>query len=117
MDQKNEEVWLKPLIFQLGSTGRRLSLPPGFHLNVSKIIYLQGLLSLLIFHHMMSMNLTSKKSFTEIEYRVWKLLSCRPTNLKNIRFRSSCENNHKTLLSKVKSLNRRIFSIINEQIL
>ena len=38
-----------------------------------------------------------------------------PTNLKKIRFRSPCEKNHKTSLSKVKSLNGQKFSIINEK--
>ena len=57
-------------------------------------------------HTMMSWNLTSKKCSTETEYGVWKLLSCSFTyQSKKIRFRSPCEKDHKTLLSKVKSLN------------
>ena len=60
-------------------------------------------------HSTMSWNLTSKKSSSETEYGVWKPWLVSPSNLKKIRFRSPCEKNHKTLLSKVKSLNGQIF--------
>ena len=54
-------------------------------------------------HSMMSCNLTSKKFPTETEYGVWKLLSYSFTyQSQKIRFRSPCEKNHKTSLSKVK---------------
>ena len=61
-------------------------------------------------HSMMSWNPTSKKSSTETEYGVWELLSCSFTKQsQKISFRSPCEKNHKTSLSKVKSLNGRNF--------
>ena len=62
-------------------------------------------------HSMMSWNLTLKKSSTETEYGVWKLLSCSFTyQSQKIRFRSPSEKNHKTSFSKVKSLMDEIFT-------
>ena len=59
-------------------------------------------------HSMMCWNLTSKKSSTKRNMGIGSYCNVvSPTNLKKIRFRSPCEKNHKTLLSKVKSLNGR----------
>ena len=73
-------------------------------------VYCQSWISQNPVQSMMSWNLTSKKSSTDTEHGVWKLLSCSFTyQSEKIRFRSPCEKNHKTSLSKVKSLNGQFF--------